>query len=121
MLGVDLDLEADLSIDSIKRVEVLGELADRLDLAGSSGAGGPGAGGSGADGLDESVVEELAAIRTIRGIASWVVARQAPAPAADPEPSPGSAARPALRRYVPTVTELPPLATPASSARTNSQ
>ena len=29
MLGPDLDLEADLSIDSIKRLEIIGELADR--------------------------------------------------------------------------------------------
>ena len=32
MLDLDLDLEADLSIDSIKRVEIIGELATRLDI-----------------------------------------------------------------------------------------
>ena len=32
MLDRDLDLEADLSIDSIKRTEILGELAERLGL-----------------------------------------------------------------------------------------
>src|SRR5207249_45731 len=31
-LGIDLDLEADLSIDSIKRIEIIGELAQRLGL-----------------------------------------------------------------------------------------
>ncbi|WP_018639755.1 type I polyketide synthase, partial [Parafrankia elaeagni] len=64
MLEPDLDLEADLSIDSIKRTEILGELAGRVGL--------PGAGG-GASELDESVVEELAAVKTVRGIATWIV------------------------------------------------
>ena len=32
MLDPDLDLEADLSIDSIKRIEIVGELADRIGL-----------------------------------------------------------------------------------------
>src|SRR6185369_17623306 len=72
MLEPGLDLEADLSIDSIKRTEILGELAGRLGLA---------AGGE----LDESVVEELAAIKTVDGIVDWIVARApqaAPATAA---------------------------------------
>jgi len=34
MLEPDLDLEAELSIDSIKRIEILGELADRVGLPG---------------------------------------------------------------------------------------
>ena len=38
MLGTDLDLEADLSIDSIKRTEIIGALAERLRLP-SAGAG----------------------------------------------------------------------------------
>ena len=33
MLGADLDLEADLSIDSIKRTELVGLLTDQLGLA----------------------------------------------------------------------------------------
>ncbi|MCK9900084.1 acyltransferase domain-containing protein, partial [Frankia sp. Cpl3] len=69
MLEPDLDLEADLSIDSIKRTEILGELAGRVGL--------PGAGG-GASELDESVVEELAAVKTVRGIATWIVERTSP-------------------------------------------
>ncbi|MEX5635339.1 SDR family NAD(P)-dependent oxidoreductase [Parafrankia sp. FMc2] len=68
MLEPDLDLEADLSIDSIKRTEILGELAGRVGL--------PGAGG-GASELDESVVEELAAVKTVRGIATWIVEHSA--------------------------------------------
>ncbi|KPM56774.1 beta-ketoacyl synthase [Frankia sp. R43] len=73
MLEPDLDLEADLSIDSIKRTEILGELAGRVGLPGV-GAGGA---GSGLSEVDESVVEELAAVKTVRGIASWIVERGA--------------------------------------------
>ncbi|MQY08231.1 type I polyketide synthase [Actinomadura macrotermitis] len=53
MLGADLDLEADLSIDSIKRTEIVGALAERLGLAA------PGAR------LADSVVERLARVQTI--------------------------------------------------------
>jgi hypothetical protein len=82
MLDPDLDLEADLGIDSIKRAEVLGELAQRLGLA---GAGGPGD----VDDVGESVVEELARVKTIRGIVDWVVGRAAAPPADDLEDSAG--------------------------------
>ena len=34
MLDPDLDLEAELSIDSIKRIEIIGELAERVGLPG---------------------------------------------------------------------------------------
>ncbi len=55
MLDLDLDLEADLSIDSIKRVEVLGALAERLRANG--------------DALSvEELPENLVAIKTLRGI-----------------------------------------------------
>ncbi len=61
MLEPDLDLEADLSIDSIKRMEILAELAERVALPG------------GADGeLDEAVVEELARLKTLRAVVSWI-------------------------------------------------
>jgi malonyl CoA-acyl carrier protein transacylase len=63
MLGADLDLEADLSIDSIKRLEILGELTER---AGLPGTGGPG------QSLDESIVEELVAQKSLRAIVTWV-------------------------------------------------
>lgn len=51
MLRPDLDLEADLSIDSIKRAEIVGELAQELGALGA--------------------VDELAALKTIDGIVSW--------------------------------------------------
>lgn len=64
MLDPDLDLEADLSIDSIKRIEIIGELAERIGLAGGSAAGD----------VDESVVEELAQLKSLRGVVEWIEA-----------------------------------------------
>jgi NAD(P)-dependent dehydrogenase (short-subunit alcohol dehydrogenase family)/acyl carrier protein len=59
MLGADLDLEADLSVDSIKRTEIITALAGRLGLT--------------TEGTDaESVVEELAKIKTISGLTDWL-------------------------------------------------
>ena len=104
MLDPDLDLEAELSIDSIKRIEILGELAERVGLPGMDGGE-----------VDESVIEELALIKTLRGIVDWIEERRAgdlpgaPAPA----PPPAAAAdEPAVPggpplRYVPTLVDLP--------------
>ena len=65
LLADDLDLEADLSIDSIKRTEILGELAERLGLT-VSGVG-----------LDERTLTELSARKTLQAIVTWVTARTA--------------------------------------------
>ena len=73
-LGIDLDLEADLSIDSIKRIEIIGELAQRLGLR-----------IDGHDGAD-ALVEELATKKTLRALVAWLVQRldvSQPAPAAE--------------------------------------
>ncbi|CAM5307887.1 type I polyketide synthase [Streptomyces avidinii] len=70
MLDPELDLEADLSIDSIKRVEIIGALADRIGLPQNPG------------GTTESAVEELSRIKTLRGIVDWVTSRSPAAPAA---------------------------------------
>ncbi|MCZ1006081.1 hypothetical protein O1L68_04065 [Streptomyces lydicus] len=51
MLDAGLDLEADLSVDSIKRVEIIGALADRIGLP------------QDADGAMESAVEQLSGSR----------------------------------------------------------
>ncbi|MFI1393450.1 SDR family NAD(P)-dependent oxidoreductase [Streptomyces sp. NPDC020681] len=93
MLDPTLDLEADLSVDSIKRVEIIGALADRIGLP------------RGADGPAESAVEELSRLKTIGGIVDWIVTRDAaaepvaatgPVPAADQgAPRPGPALTPA--------------------------
>lgn len=60
MIGLDMDLEADLSIDSIKRMEIIGELRDLLGGFGSTQEN------------EEAIVEELAGIKTVRGLASWI-------------------------------------------------
>ncbi|MFE2554198.1 SDR family NAD(P)-dependent oxidoreductase [Streptomyces sp. NPDC059355] len=81
MLDPELDLEADLSIDSIKRVEIIGALADRIGLPTDPG------------GSAESAVEELSRIKTLRGIVDWVTTH---APGSDPAPAAeGAAAGPA--------------------------
>lgn len=93
MLDPDLDLEADLSIDSIKRVEIIGALADRVGLPGAPGP----------DGSAESAVEELSRIKTLRGVVDWVTSHTAGDPAAGPEP-----AAPPVARLRVDLSPLPP-------------
>ncbi|MGH3717375.1 MAG: SDR family oxidoreductase [Pseudonocardiaceae bacterium] len=99
MLEADLDLEADLSIDSIKRTELIGLLTDRLGLARAGRA------------LDESVMDELARLRTLRGIVDWITNRTGtPQPAAPAHATAAHATttqRP--RRYLVDVAALPSL------------
>ncbi|MBO0819723.1 MAG: acyltransferase domain-containing protein, partial [Nocardiopsaceae bacterium] len=64
MLGADLDLEADLSVDSIKRTEIITALVGRLGLTSESAASESAAA--------ESVMEELATIKTISGLTEWL-------------------------------------------------
>ncbi|MFE3055843.1 SDR family NAD(P)-dependent oxidoreductase [Nocardia sp. NPDC059239] len=64
MLQADLDLEADLSIDSIKRIEIVGALQERTSFL-----------GVGAVETDQSAVEELAQQKTLRAIVDWLLAR----------------------------------------------
>jgi NAD(P)-dependent dehydrogenase (short-subunit alcohol dehydrogenase family)/acyl carrier protein len=82
-LSIDLDLEADLGIDSIKRVEILGTLADSL--------------GTGADGKQPNLeMEKLSVIKTLRGIADYVAGALAES-TAPPQPSAnGTHSKPAL-------------------------
>ncbi|HEY0535265.1 MAG TPA: SDR family NAD(P)-dependent oxidoreductase, partial [Actinoplanes sp.] len=65
LIELDLDLEADLSVDSIKRAEVAGEVASRLGLS--------------AEG-DESELEELVKARTVRAMVDWLAGRIGAAP-----------------------------------------
>ncbi len=59
-LSIDLDLEADLGVDSIKRVEVLGALAESIEAS--------------ADGKQPNLeMEKLSVIKTLRGIADYVM------------------------------------------------
>src|SRR5262249_20257832 len=90
MLGLDLDLEADLGVDSIKRVEILSALQTASSSMGSF----------------EGAIEELSKLKTLRAIAEWIEDKIAhgtnagdskaslaatetmkPAPAAAPPPS----------------------------------
>ncbi|WFE65368.1 type I polyketide synthase [Micromonospora sp. WMMD714] len=57
LIELDLDLEADLSIDSIKRAEVAGEVAQRLSLSVEG---------------DESELEDLVKARTVRAMVTWL-------------------------------------------------
>lgn len=59
MLGLDLDLEADLGIDSIKRVEILGTLAESIEDAGKEMS-------------DTIELEKLTTIRNLRGILEYL-------------------------------------------------
>ncbi|GAA3732370.1 hypothetical protein GCM10022225_13000 [Plantactinospora mayteni] len=82
LIELDLDLEADLSIDSIKRAEVAGEVTTRLGLS--------------ADG-DESELEGLVKARTVRAMVDWLTNRVNDAVAATvPVRSSTEAARPAV-------------------------
>lgn len=60
MLDLDLDLEADLSIDSIKRLEVIGELSRVLELRSRLGADA------------EMRIEALSRQKTLRAILDWL-------------------------------------------------
>ncbi|MFI7498618.1 SDR family oxidoreductase [Streptomyces sp. NPDC049687] len=78
MIEPDLDLEADLSIDSIKRAEIAGELARRLGA------------GAGADltSMDDAELEELAKARTAAAVTDWLTARLGDGRVREPEPAP---------------------------------
>jgi acyl carrier protein len=58
MLGLDLNIEADLGIDSIKRVEILGALQRAHPLSREERA--------------QAAMEELTRIKTLRGIIDWI-------------------------------------------------
>ncbi|MFJ7590675.1 SDR family NAD(P)-dependent oxidoreductase [Streptomyces sp. NPDC097617] len=94
MLDPGLDLEADLSIDSIKRVEIIGALADRIGLPQDPG------------GSTESAVEELSRIKTLRGIVDWVTSRAPASPASPASPGHVPAPAPDLRPVAPPVSRL---------------
>jgi len=59
MLDMDMDLEADLSIDSIKRMEIIGGLREKLTFPERLAE-------------VEGIVEKMAAIKTLRSLIAWV-------------------------------------------------
>ncbi len=83
MLNLDLDMEADLGIDSIKRVEILGELQSASLLG---------------DASLESEIESLTRLKTLRAIIDWIVARASAGkqPIAKPAAAVAPAAAPAV-------------------------
>ncbi len=72
MLGLDVDLEADLGIDSIKRIEILSEVTTDLGTNAQSMA-------------TELEMEKLTVIRTLRGIIDYLDDALSSPP--DPDPS----------------------------------
>jgi acyl transferase domain-containing protein/NAD(P)H-dependent flavin oxidoreductase YrpB (nitropropane dioxygenase family)/NAD(P)-dependent dehydrogenase (short-subunit alcohol dehydrogenase family) len=104
MLDPDLDLEADLGIDSIKRIEILGTLSEQLGL------------GMGDGKARSELVEEVAAKKTLRAIAQWVETQQAknPAPAAAPAPATVAAPAPAPAAAAAAVAAAVTVAAPAA-------
>jgi acyl transferase domain-containing protein/NAD(P)H-dependent flavin oxidoreductase YrpB (nitropropane dioxygenase family)/short-subunit dehydrogenase len=111
MLDPDLDLEADLGIDSIKRIEILGAVRDKLGLQ-VSGQG------------QNALVEQLSGVKTLRGIVDILEQRlrgdaDTPAAAAKeataappPEPPPPSGPPSRVERYV---VDVDPVAPPTPS------
>ncbi|MDR2122345.1 MAG: SDR family NAD(P)-dependent oxidoreductase [Flavobacteriaceae bacterium] len=61
MLGMDLDMEADLSIDSIKRMEIIAALREKINFGEDKN-------------IDESGegLEKMASIRTLNELISWI-------------------------------------------------
>ena len=59
MLGLDFDLEADLSIDSIKRLEIVGDLKDRLNLGDDIGN-------------SEEAFIRMASLKTLNELIAWI-------------------------------------------------
>jgi acyl transferase domain-containing protein/NAD(P)H-dependent flavin oxidoreductase YrpB (nitropropane dioxygenase family)/NADP-dependent 3-hydroxy acid dehydrogenase YdfG len=92
MLDADLDLEADLSIGSLKRTEIIALLADKLREAGLDCA------------PDEAEQSELTRVRTMRGIVAALCgerAADAPVQSFAPAPSPPAESLPAPRKALP--------------------
>ncbi|MFD4440477.1 SDR family NAD(P)-dependent oxidoreductase [Nocardia sp. NPDC058519] len=69
MLALSLDLEADLGVDSIKRVQIMGAVGERID------------------GVPAVGPEQVAELRTLSDIVDFVAGSAAPAPAATPAPA----------------------------------
>jgi acyl transferase domain-containing protein/NAD(P)H-dependent flavin oxidoreductase YrpB (nitropropane dioxygenase family)/NAD(P)-dependent dehydrogenase (short-subunit alcohol dehydrogenase family) len=81
MLGMDMDLEADLSIDSIKRLEIISALSERVTMPEQ------------AEEMDAaesaSALEKMASIKTLRGMVDWLLEIAAAVTEAE-HPDPGN-------------------------------
>jgi len=116
MLDVNLDLEADLGIDSIKRVEILGTLQQSFAAAQVE--------------MPEGLLEKLAGVRTLQGIIDQVLAPQStestapvqPMPAPVPSTSPvvdskNESAEDGIQRFTLTTIETAPKGAAKSIAK----
>ncbi|MGW4466825.1 SDR family NAD(P)-dependent oxidoreductase [Micromonospora sp. NPDC004704] len=100
LIELDLDLEADLSIDSIKRAEVAGEVAARLRLAVEG---------------DEAELEDLVKARTVRTMVDWLNQKLQGEAAAAPSPGNGVLAPPPAPHALTTAAPAP-MAAPSALA-----
>ncbi|WP_437308298.1 SDR family NAD(P)-dependent oxidoreductase [Sorangium sp. So ce388] len=99
MLGLQMELESDLGIDSIKRVEILSAVRDRTP------------------GLSEVDASALAQLRTLGQVVDHLRASlPAGAPAASAVASPAAAAAAASPAAAPAVAAMAPAAAPVASA-----
>jgi acyl transferase domain-containing protein/NAD(P)H-dependent flavin oxidoreductase YrpB (nitropropane dioxygenase family)/NAD(P)-dependent dehydrogenase (short-subunit alcohol dehydrogenase family) len=87
MLGLDQDLEADLGIDSIKRVEILGSLAEAMD----------GGDRSAASSLE---MEKLTGLKSLRAILDYLDSALAAGNGASPPPVDGRLTEPTTQLEV---------------------
>ena len=76
MLGAQLDLEADLSIDSIKRTEIVMELGGQLPLSGEL--------------TIEALIEGLSRLKTIAAMTAWILAHRPPQAGTGARPAPAA-------------------------------
>ena len=98
MLDLNLDLAADLSIDSIKRIEIIGELCKRLGL------------GQGDMARRDEVIEELASQKTLKNILTWLEKQKEKAtPQQESAPAEKTEVQESLNRYVLSVEHAPVL------------
>ena len=104
MLDLDLDLEADLGIDSIKRVEILGVVQQDFPELGEA--------------QDELAQEELGRQKTLRGIIDWIGANLQAGPEAEPAPAAAPTAAPAQAGSAPAPAAPVPSPAPAPAAPT---
>ena len=92
MMAMDADLEADLGIDSIKRVEIIGELRRSLPETDQD--------------LVRKVIDQLTTSRTLQQIVDRVTAALQPAPA--PSPATSMTASKSVAQFRLTTIECPP-------------
>uniref|UniRef100_UPI0026012DF6 SDR family NAD(P)-dependent oxidoreductase n=1 Tax=Rugamonas sp. TaxID=1926287 RepID=UPI0026012DF6 len=95
MLDLDAHMEADLGIDSIKRIEILSGLAARYNLIG--------------DRDEEAVLAELSGYKTLNEIAAWYARTLEPAPQAAADAAGGATAKKAPAPLSPQLEAMEPV------------